>query len=89
MGADNAPESGGVIGFNEMYKFVNDHVVNYEHRRFDETPIKIQIIVYCAGAPTVTTINNLRYSGSYTEIVSMLLDANNNLFLSSGNVPVS
>lgn len=57
--ADDAPKAGRVIGFDEVSELVDDHVVYYEHRRLDETPVEIDIAVHGAGAPAVTIINDL------------------------------
>jgi hypothetical protein len=56
--------------------------------RLDETPIATEIAVHCAGAPTVTVINDLGRSKLYTKTASVLFDAAENLFFGPSNIPI-
>src|ERR1039458_7955899 len=86
--ADNAPKAGRVIGFDEVSKFVDDHVVYYEHRRLDETPIEIDIAVHSAGAPAVPIVNDPGSRKPYTQLTGVLLDAIENLLFGAGDIPI-
>ena len=49
MRADNAPEAGHGIGFEEVGEFVDDHVIDHEHRGLDEAPIETDIVQGAGG----------------------------------------
>ena len=46
---DDVPEPGRVVGLDEVGEFVNDGVVDDRHRRFDQLPVDIDIVIQCAG----------------------------------------
>ena len=71
MCADNAPKVRRVIGFDEVSEFMHNHVVDYEHRRFDETPVEADVVVRRAGAPPKTIIHDLSRSELHAKLPCM------------------
>jgi hypothetical protein len=86
--ADNAPEAGRVIGFEEVGEFVDHHVIDYEHRGLDEAPIETDIVVHGAGAPAVAVINDFGRPKPHAKSTGMLLDPAEYLFPGARNVPI-
>ncbi len=58
MSADDAPEAIRMVRFKQMSKFVDDDVVDHEHRSFDQPPVKIDIIFNRAGTPAVAVVDD-------------------------------
>ena len=88
MRADNAPEAGRVIGFEEVGEFVDHHVIDYEHRGLDEPPIETNIVVDGAGAPAVAAINDFGRPEPHAKSTGVLLDPAEYLFPGPRNVPI-
>lgn len=44
--ADDVPEGGRVIAFNQMGKFVDDDIVDNKHRRLDQPPVEIDAVAH-------------------------------------------
>lgn len=45
LGANDIPESGGVVRLDEVGQLMDDGIVDDIHGRFDQTPVKIDIVV--------------------------------------------
>ncbi len=45
-----------MVGLYEVSEFVDDYVVDYKHRRFNQPPVEIEIVLYSAGAPAVAIV---------------------------------
>ena len=86
--ADYAPETRRVVGFNEVSEFVHNHIVNYEHWRFYETPVEIDVAVHRAGAPPISNINDPGRRELYSQLPCVECWTWKNCFLSARNVPI-
>ena len=64
---DDAPEFRRVIRFDKMSELVHDHVVYDEHRGLDETPVEMNGVSRCAGAPAVTIVDDLSSGKLHTQ----------------------
>lgn len=78
-----------MIGLDEVSGLVDDHVVYYEYRSLNKTPVEIDIVFHRAGALAVTIINDLGQCELYPKLTCMLFYASENLFFGSRNIPVS
>src|SRR5438552_18264974 len=86
---DDAPEGWRVIWFNEVGKFMNDDVIDNEHRCLDQSPVEVDLVAYGASAPAIPIFDD---SGAFkrdTQFLRMLLDASENLLVSLADVPVA
>lgn len=79
VGANDVPEPGRVVAFDQVSKLVDDHIVDHEHWRLDKTPVEIEVVVHCTRAPAVglwgggfyrTTTHALRPPPAASEAVS-------------------
>ena len=87
MSLHNIPESGRVVGFDEVSKFVNDDVIDDEHRGFNQTPVNIDVIVWSAGTPAKAVVNDLDLGEINTEFTGMPLYPWRYLFLGLVYIP--
>ena len=56
---DDIPEPMCMVGLDEMRQFMNDNVVYNEHRRFDQPPVEVYIIMQGTGAPAKAVVRDL------------------------------
>ena len=61
---------------------MNDNVVNYKHRSFDQSPVEGDIIIWGAGPPAIAVFDNLDLSEIDTELSGMTMNPWNYLFIS-------
>jgi hypothetical protein len=87
MSADNAPEAACVVRLHEVRKFVDDHIVDHEHRRLDEAPIETNIVIHRAGTPPEPVIDDPSCSKLDAKNAGVFLNASENLFFGPGYVP--
>jgi hypothetical protein len=77
-----------VVGLDEVGKFVDDDVVDSEHRRFDQPPVDADIIVQGAGAPAKAIVNDLDFGNVNAESSRVKLDSRDDLGHSLIYIPV-
>lgn len=65
LGPDNVPKPGRVVRFYQMGQFVDNHIVDNKHGRFDQAPVKVDVVRGGAGTPAVTGIHNLDLGWAY------------------------
>jgi hypothetical protein len=71
-----------------MSEFMENHIIDYKHRRLDEPPVKIHVVVYRAGTPPVAILDDPSGSETYAEVASMLVNAAEDFLLGSRHVPL-
>ena len=45
LGLDDIPKAGRVVLLQQVRQFMNDDVIDHKHRRLDELPVEIQVVV--------------------------------------------
>ena len=70
--ADDAPEAGRMVGFDQVSQFMHDDIVDDEHRSLDKTPVETDVVAHRAGAPAVTIVNYLGGTELDTKLMRVL-----------------
>ena len=85
---DDVPEPGSVVGFDKVSEFMDDNVVDDEHRRFDQAPVKVDIIVQGAGAPAKAVTRDLDPSNINAQFAGMKFHPRDKLFFGLVDIPI-
>ena len=87
--SNDVPEPGRVVGLDEMGKFVDDDLVDSEHRRFDQPPVDVDIVTQGAGAPAKAIVDDLDLGNIDAESSGVKLYSRDYLLLSLIDMPFS
>src|SRR6516165_5763603 len=71
--------SGCVVRLHEVSEFVDDHIIDHEHRRLDEAPIETDIGIHRAGTPPVPVVDDPSCSKLDAKNAGVFLNASENL----------
>ena len=67
---------------------MNYHIINYEHRGFDQSPVKVNIILGDTRTPAIFAVGNFSLIKPDTKFFSIKVDTRKYLLFCRLNVPI-
>ena len=87
LSANDVPESGGMVGLDEVGQFVDDNIINHQHGGFNQAPVEIDIVINGAGTPSVAIVDDLDFGNIDAEFVGLSLHPRDDLFFGLTDIP--
>ena len=78
-----------MVRLNKVSQFMNDNIIDNEHRRFNKTPVESDIIFHRTRSPTVAAADDLCLAIINTQLPGVSFGTGDDLLFGLIYVPIS